>query len=111
MKRIPEPFKSLYDRFLAESEEDSSANGYLSYRAEWHSAAWGVAIGFLYAITGNPLWITFGAGWLFTRGADDQIPGYVPYPKQFLKESLYVIGHIPAGALIGIMLKFIVILI
>lgn len=108
MKGIRETAKSLYNRILAGSEGESSSNGYLSYRAEWHAAAWGVAVGFLYALTGDAMWITLGVGWLFTRGGDKEIPEYVPYPKQFMKESLYIIAHIPAGAAIGITIKMLI---
>jgi hypothetical protein len=79
--------------FLANSESESNREGYLSYRAEWHAAAWGVAVGVLFVVTGN-LWILLGGvGWVFTSGQTSDPPRYLPYPKQFARESLYMIGH------------------
>jgi hypothetical protein len=82
--------------FLANSESESNRSGYLSYRAEYHSAAWGVSVAILYIVTNNPIFLVGGLGWLVTRAADGEIPGYLPYGKQFAKESLYVLGHAAA---------------
>jgi len=79
--------------FLADSEADSDRQGYLSWRGEWHSAAWGVASAILFIVTGEPAILLAGVGWVFTRAADEQAPGYLPYPKQFAKESLYLLAH------------------
>jgi len=77
--------------FLADSESDSERSGYLSWRGEYHAAAWGVASSVLYIATGEPMILLAGVGWVFTREGD--APGWVPYPKQCTKESLYLIGH------------------
>lgn len=92
--------------FLADSEAESGRQGYLSYRAEWHAAAWGISVGVLYVVTGKPLFITLGVGWLFTRGVDSSIPEYVPYPSQLVNESLYVIGHTTAVILINLTIRY-----
>lgn len=87
----------LYRRFLAKSEQSREPDGYLSWRGEWHAAAWGLSVGILAAVTGMEIILALGVGWLFTSGIDGGIPGYVPYPGQFIKESLYVISHAVFG--------------
>jgi len=94
------PLRRLYNRILAKSESDSEANGYLSYRAEWHAAAWGLASGILFALLQEPAVLVAGVGWVFTSPGD--APDWLPYPRQFVKESLYLIGHAVAGVLIGL---------
>lgn len=85
----------------AEDESESKPDGYLTTRAEWHSAAWGFSVAFI-AVFLMELWIIIaGIGWIFTRAADDSVPDYVPYPKQFMKESLYVIAHAILGIFVG----------
>jgi len=79
--------------FLANSEAESNRSGYLSYRAEFHAAAWGVAAAIAYLVTKEPTVALLGIGWVFSRSADGKVPGWLPYPKQFAKESLYVAGH------------------
>lgn len=98
LNKLKKAVLKLEDRFTATNESDTIDNGYLSYRAEWHSAAWGFAVGFLAVLTGQINWLVLGIGWLFTRGADGKVPGYIPYPNQFIKESGYLIGHCVAGA-------------
>lgn len=100
--------KQIYQRILADSESESENNGYLSWRGEWHAAAWGVSIGLLYALTNEPMFIIAGVGWLLTRAGDRKIPDYIPYPKQFVKESLYVIAHIPLGVVLGIVFTYLI---
>jgi hypothetical protein len=95
----------LYDRILADSERDSEASGYLSYRAEWHAAAWGLSVGLLAMFLGRPEILAAGVGWIFTRGRDGDAPDWLPYPRQFGKESLYVIGHAVGGIAIGLGLR------
>lgn len=93
----------IYNRILADSEADSDADGYLSYRAEWHAAAWGLATGILFALLQEPAVLVAGVGWVFTRKGD--APGWLPYPQQFGKESLYVIGHAVAGIVVGLLIR------
>lgn len=100
------PFRALYQRILAESEEETEDDGYISWQGEWHSALWGLSVGILYAITGEMAILTVGVGWLFTRGADNKVPEVIPYPQQFIKESGYLIGHTVAGIVIVYILKY-----
>lgn len=94
--------------FLADSESESERQGYLSYRAEFHAAAWGFSVGVLYVITGN-LWVLLGGiGWVFTGGSTSDPPRYLPYPKQFAKESLYMIGHAVGAILLGYGIQYVV---
>jgi hypothetical protein len=93
---------SIHARLTADSERATEAEGYLSYRAEWHSAAWGFGVGLLAVALGRFELLAVGIGWLFTRGADGKVPEIVPYPKQFVNESGYVIGHAAAGIVVGL---------
>ncbi|QLH82476.1 hypothetical protein [Halosimplex pelagicum] len=97
------PLRRLYNRILAESESDSEANGYLSWRGEWHAAAWGLSVGVLFALTREPAVLIAGVGWVFTRKGD--APGWLPYTRQFAKETLYVIAHSVAGVLLGLLVQ------
>ena len=91
--------------FLADSERESSRNGYLSYRAEWHSAMWGIAVGIAYLYIQDPNILMGGVGWLITRGTDGKVPERIPYPDQFVNESLYVLAHCGAVVLLGTALQ------
>lgn len=102
-----DPLYQLYHRILANSESESEANGYLSYRAEWHAAAWGFAVGLLFVLTGKPVVLMAGVGWVFTSAGAGDAPGWLPYPKQFAKESLYVIGHAVVGVGIGSLIRLV----
>lgn len=93
--------RSLYERILADSESESGPDGYLSYRAEWHSAAWGFAAAFFAFAAGQSWLLTAAVGWVLTARNARDAPGYIPYPKQFLKESAYLLGHGLLGALLG----------
>lgn len=93
------------DDFLADSERDSDRNGYLSFRAEWHAATWGLSAGLLAILTGQMVILVGIVGWLFTRAGDTKVPEYIPYPKHFKKESAYLLGHMVAGILLGILLR------
>lgn len=98
---IQDWIKRIYDRVTADDESESKAKGYLSTRAEWHSAAWGLSAGFISAVL-LQFWILIAAiGWMFSRASDRKAPDYIPYPKQFLKESLYVIAHVVVGLIGG----------
>lgn len=98
---IKELIERIHSRVTADDESESEGQGYLSTRAEWHSAAWGFSTAFL-AIFLMQLWILMAAiGWIFTRAADDEVPDYIPYPEQFVKESLYVVAHAIAGIFAG----------
>lgn len=88
--------------FLADSEQASDREGYLSYRAEWHSAAWGFAAGLVAVVSGQLVVVAATVGWLFTRAGDSEVPGFIPYPKQFRKESAYLLGHMVAGLGVGL---------
>lgn len=90
--------------FLANSEAKSERDGYLSYRAEWHAATWGVACAIIALVTGNIQSLSVGVGWLLTRGGDRKVPEIIPYPKQFMKESLYVIAHAAGTYVVGSLL-------
>ena len=98
---IEEVIRRIHSRVTADNESESEGEGYLSTRAEWHSAAWGFSTAFI-AVFLMELWILVAAiGWIFTRAADDNVPNYVPYPKQIMKESLYVVAHAIAGIFAG----------
>jgi len=96
--------------FLANSEAESDRQGYLSYRAEWHSAAWGLSVGILATLTGQLPILAAVVGWLFTRGGDIKVPGYIPYPQQFRRESAYLLGHMVAGIVVGLGLRAVLVL-
>jgi hypothetical protein len=96
-------FEWIHRLLLAESEADSTRGGYLSYRAEWHAAAWGFAVAFLAGVTGSLPILLCGVGWVLTSSKDP--PGWLPYPEQFAKESLYLIGHAVPGYLIGLAIR------
>jgi len=101
--RIIQQFENwAQDDFLADSEGESDRSGYLSYRAEWHAAAWGLAAGLLAMLTGQFIVVTGVVGWLFSRAGDGKVPGYIPYPKQFRQESAYLLGHLVAGLVVGL---------
>lgn len=85
---------------LADSESDSAREGYLSWRGEWHAASWGFGVAFLAGVTGFLPLLVAGLGWLAT--SPNNAPGWLPYPKQFVKESGYMIGHAVPGVLVGI---------
>lgn len=85
----------------------TSSGGYISNRAEWHGALWGLGVGLIATLTGQWWIIIAGVGWMFTRAGDREVPGYIPYPKQFLKESGYVVGHLVGGVVLGVVIKFI----
>lgn len=89
--------------FLADSEADSTRGGYLSYRAEWHAASWGFSVGVLAGVTGSLPILVGGVGWVFTSSKDP--PGWLPYPRQFAKESLYLLAHAVAGLAVGLALR------
>jgi len=91
--------------FLADSEAASDREGYLSYRAEWHAAAWGFAAGVVAMLSGQLVVVAATVGWLFTRAGDGKVPGFIPYPKQFQKESAYLLGHMVAGLVVGLGLR------
>lgn len=99
--------RSIYNRILADTEEDSEASGYLSHKAEWHSALWGLGTGFISGVTGQWWILVASIGWIFTRAADREVPDYIPYPKQFVKESGYVVGHALGGAILGLVVNII----
>jgi hypothetical protein len=93
--------KFAQNDFLADSEAKSDRNGYLSYRGEWHAAMWGVGVGLFYVFTGNIIVLMAGVGWMFTSPSKDSAPKYLTYPKQFAKESLYLLAHCVAVILLG----------
>lgn len=103
--RIAGIARSIYDRILADDEGESVGDGYLSHKAEWHSALWGLSVGFVSGVTGQWAILLAGVGWLFTRAADSDVPDYIPYPKQFIKESGYVLGHALAGSILGVVVN------
>ncbi|MEF8808926.1 hypothetical protein [Natronomonas sp.] len=84
----------------ADSESDTERKGYLSWRGEWHAAAWGFSVAFVAAVTGHAWILLVGVGWVFTRAKDE--PGFLPFPGQFKKESLYLIAHAVPGYLLGL---------
>lgn len=94
--------RRLYRRLLADSEADTDGKGYLSHRAETHAAAWGLGCGILFGVTGERWILTVGVLWLFTRDRAGDAPAIVPYPRQFARESGYVIGHTAVGIVIGL---------
>lgn len=97
----PDWLTGLYERILADSEDDSEANGYLSHRAEWHSALWGFGAFFTAFVLGEPMLLSGAVGWVLTARNARDAPGYIPYPRQFLKESAYLLGHGLLGAVVG----------
>lgn len=102
---IPDFLRGIYNRILADSESESEANGYLSYRAEWHAAAWGFAAFFTAFASGELALLAPAVGWILTARNARDAPGYIPYPKQFLKESAYLLGHGLAGAIVGLVVR------
>jgi len=98
---LKEYLRGIYERILADSESKSGPDGYLSYRAEWHSAAWGFAAAFFAFAAGQPWLLTAAVGWVLTAKNARDAPGYIPYPRQFLKESAYLFGHGIVGAVLG----------
>lgn len=95
--------------FLADSEAESDRDGYLSYRAEWHPAAWGGAAGLLATITGQMHLLVGAVGWVLTRAGDGKVPEYLPYPSQFKRESAYLLGHAVAGVLLGLVIRIVLV--
>lgn len=95
----------VYQTILADKESNTGRDGYASYRAEWHSLAWGLACGFLSGVTGDWMFLIAGVGWLFTRAGDRGVPKRIPWGKQLVKESGYVVGHAGVGLLIGILVN------
>ena len=93
----------LYERILADSESESEASGYLSWRGEWHAALWGFGAVFLAFSLAQPALLSGALGWVLTAKNARDVPAYIPYPRQFLKESAYLLGHGLAGAVVGIM--------
>lgn len=91
--------------FLAPSESESDRDGYLSHRAEFHAAAWGLAVGALVTLTGQLALLAGTLGWLFSRGGDRKVPEYIPYPDQFRRESAYLVGHLFGGVVVGLVLR------
>ena len=98
---IPSIFEQIHDRLTADSEAESEPEGYLSYRAEWHAAAWGFTSLFLAMLFGR--WEIGGLvlGFLLT-GQRKRSELNVPYPKQIAKESAYALGHGLVGAILGL---------
>lgn len=94
------------DWFSANSESESSREGYLSYRGEWHAAAWGFSVGLLSGVTGFIPILVGGVGWIFTN--PEKPPGWLPYHRQFAHESLYVLGHAVVGLPIGVAIRIVV---
>lgn len=91
----------LQASILADSEAASDREGYLSWRGEFHAAAWGLSAGFLAAYLNTPVILAAGVGWVFTRGIGDDAPSWLPYPRQFARESGYLVGHSVAGVVLG----------
>lgn len=94
----------IHDRVTADSEAATEANGYLSYRAEWHSAAFGFAVAFLAVVTGRLEVVGLLFAWAL-RGSTDAGKLNLPYPKQFAKESAYLLGHMLPGAALGLIVR------
>lgn len=78
----------------ADDETDTAWDGYLSTRAEWHAAAWGLCAAFIAAFTGEPYVFVTATGWILTRGSGR-------LPKELAKEAVYVAGHAVPGFLLG----------
>lgn len=90
-------FAAAYARILADSEEETEADGFLSWQGEWHAAWWGFAWGFIAAATGH-WWLLVGAiGWV-ALSPSCGYPEWVSYPSQFKKEM----GYLAAFAVLGI---------
>jgi len=97
----------LLDRVLADSEADTESDGYLSWRAEWHAAAWGFASLFLATLFWRPEFAAAVVGWLLS-GQISRRELNVPYPQQIAKEAAYALGHGAAGVVIAIGLRTVV---
>jgi len=91
----------LLRRLGADSEGDRDADGYLSYRAEWHAAAWGFFAAFMAAFTGRIELLSAMAGFLLT-GHRSRRKLRVPYQSQIRHESLYALGHGAVGLVAGL---------
>lgn len=100
--------KEIYNRILSDNESESEASGYLSTRAEWHSAAWGFSTAFLSIFFMRPEIFIASVGWMFTRAGDRKVPEFIPYKDQFLKESLYVFAHAIPGIALGYIARVVI---
>jgi len=94
--------------FLADSESESAREGWLSHRGEFHAAGWGAAAALMALATNDVRYLAMGVGWVFTRGADGNIPERIPYGSQLKKEPLYVAGHAVAVYAVGKMALWVV---
>jgi hypothetical protein len=101
---IPDRIK---DTWTADSEAASERDGYLSYRAEWHSAAWGFAVFFLATLTGRLELVGAVVVWAL-RGSTDAGKLNLPYPKQFARETAYLLGHGLVGILLALPVRTVV---
>lgn len=95
-------------RFLrgirADSEAENDRDGYLSTRAEWHSAAWGFSS--LFLATFFRRWELAGlvVGTLLT-GHRGRREVNLPYPRQILKEALYALAHGVVGVVLALLVR------
>jgi hypothetical protein len=97
---MPSLLDRLRDTWTADTERASERDGYLSYRAEWHSAAFGASVGLLAILTGRVEVLGALLAWAL-RGSSDAGDLNLPYPKQFTRESAYLLGHAVAGVAVG----------
>jgi len=94
--------RDLYERLLADSEEASDGDGFLSNRAETHALLVGLTIGFLGMLTLSPWPLAATLSWVVLsepRGLK------LPYKDQLRKESLYLLGGVVIGAPFGAALR------
>jgi hypothetical protein len=95
----------LYKSLIADKESDTDRFGYASYRAELHAIGWGFSSGFYAGFTGQYNSLTVSVGWLLTRSADKKMPGYIPWGRDLVKESGYVVTHAIVGLISGLLIK------
>lgn len=88
----------IQGRLLADSEAASEAEGVLSWRGETHALITvGIPLGFLAVMTGRVELLGAALGWAL-RGGDSDLPIRLPYGRQLIKESGYLISGLAIGA-------------
>jgi len=94
--------RALYKRLLADSEQDSDGDGFLSYRAETHALLVGFVIGFLALLTFSPWPVAAILSWVVLSEPKGL---KLPYKDQLRSESLYLLGGVVIGSPLGAALR------
>lgn len=104
IKKLVQWFHEIEQRVTADSESETDAEGYLSYRAEWHSALFGLSVGFLAMLSGRVEVLGALVVWAL-RGSSEVGDLRLPYLRQFTRETGYLLGHSLAGAGVGLVAR------